>query len=205
MNREVERKVRSDKKRDVKPLIKVEVKDAIHRISHVTHTPVKDVCEFLIVYAIKDRQTIDYLSNFFKRSIGISSTFYNGNINAPPITKRLTGNREKVSIKFKRQDYEIISALAYAMDCTPTRVTAILLTTSVRNVRAVNAYVNGYLRGNLAESQVQELRQVLSYIHRYDNDNHSWMSLLSAIVGDIRPAMRSIREMVEEFIRNHKS
>lgn len=204
MSGAVERKVRSDKKRDVKPLIKVEVKDAIRRLSHITFMPVKDVCEFLTVYAANDRQTIDKLSKFFKRGIPIGSTYYNGHSDATPITKRFSDNREKVTIKFKRDDFELISSLAYAMDCTPTRATAILLTQGVRNVGAVNAFVRKYLSKELTPNQLEDLRQILSYTHRYDNDNHSWVSVLSAIVGDIRPAMRSLREIVDEFIREHR-
>lgn len=204
MNREVGRKVRSDKKREVKPLIATEVKDAIYRISHITHTPVKDVCEFLVVYVANDRQSLDTLSRHFKRSINVNRTYYVGHIDAEPISKRLSGNREKVTTKFMRQDYEVICALAYAMDCTPTRATAILLTQAVRNVSAVNAYVREYLNDELTDSQMRDLRQVLSYVHRYNNDNYSWASVLSAIVGDVRPATRSLRELVSEFIREIK-
>lgn len=204
MNRAVERKVRSDKKRDVKPLISIEVKDAIHRISHVTHTPVKDVCEFLIVYVAKDRDTINDLSKFFRRPIRIDSTVFLGNIDNPSVSKREKGNCEKVSIKFKADDYELVSALAYALDCAPTRASAILLTSAVRNVRAVNEYVKEYMHEELSPSQISELRQLLSYVNQYSDDNHSWMSLLSAIVGDIRPAIMQLRDMVSEFIADKK-
>lgn len=198
------RKVRSDKKRDVKPLIKVEVKEAILRISNITYMPIKDVCEFLTVYAANDRDTLERLSKFIRYSIRIGNTVYIENSEAIPITKRFYDAREKVTIKFKGDDYQRISSLAYAMDCTPTRATAILLTQGVRNVGAVNAFVRKYLSKELTASQLEDLRQILSYTHRYDDDNHTWLSVLSAIVGDIRPAMRNLREIVDEFIREHK-
>ena len=204
MNRVGERKTRSDKKKDVKPLVKTEVKESIQRISHITFMPIKDVCEFLTVYAANDRVTLDKLTKFIKRSVRIGNTFYNGDSEAQPITKRFSDSREKVTIKFKRDDFERISTLAYAMDCTPTRATAIFLTQGVRNVGAVNAFVRKYLAEELSPRQVEELRQILTYTHRYDNDNHSWASVLSAIVGDVRPAMRSLREIVDEFIWEHK-
>lgn len=204
MKRVGERKTRSDKKRDVKPLVKSEVKEAIMRISHITFMPIKDVCEFLTVYAANDRNTLDRLTKFIKRSVRLDNTLYNGDSEAIPITKRFSDSREKVTIKFKRDDFERISALAYAMDCTPTRATAILLTQGVRNVGAVNAFVRQYLSEELTPRQLEDLRQILSYTHRYDDDNHSWLSVLSAIVGDIRPAMRSLREIVDEFINDHK-
>lgn len=204
MKRVGERKTRSDKKKDVKPLIKSEVKEAIVRLSHITFMPIKDVCEFLTVYAANERNTLDRLTKFIKRSVRLDNTLYNGDSDAIPITKRFSDSREKVTIKFKRDDFERISALAYAMDCTPTRATAILLTQGIRNVGAVNAFVRKYLAEELTPRQLEDLRQILSYTHRYDDDNHSWLSVLSAIVGDIRPAMRSLREIVDEFIHDHK-
>ena len=204
MKRVGERKTRSDKKRDVKPLVKSEVKEAVMRISHITFMPIKDVCEFLTVYAANDRNTLDRLTKFIKRSVRLDNTLYNGDSEAIPITKRFSDSREKVTIKFKRDDFERISTLAYAMDCTPTRATAILLTQGIRNVGAVNAFVRKYLAEELTPRQMEELRQILSYTHRYDDDNHSWASALSAIVGDVRPAMRSLREIVDEFLRSHK-
>ena len=73
MSRAGQRKIRADKKRAVKPLISLDVKDAVHRISHITHTPIKDVCEFLIVDAAKDREIINDLSKFFRRNIRIDN------------------------------------------------------------------------------------------------------------------------------------
>lgn len=201
MSRGVGRKVRSDKKRDVKPLIATEVKDAIFRLSHITHTPIKDVCEFLIVYATNDHQTLDILSRHFRRSVNVGTTYYIGSMDAQPIARRILGAREKVTIKFKRDDYEVISTLAYAMDCTPTRASAILLTRAIRNVGAVNAYVREYLVEELTASQLRDLRQVLSYTNRYGGDGHSWSSVLSAIVGDVRPATQLVSEFIRECTR----
>jgi len=195
-----ERRQRSDKKREVKALVPVDVKEAIFRLSHVTNTPLKDVSEFLTVFVMKERDAINELSKHFKRSVGIDSTFYNGNINAHTVDKRLRVPGELISIKFKRNDYELISALAYALDCTPTRATAILLEQASRNIKAVNEYVYINMVSELTEGQIRELRKVLSYVNRYDNDRSSWMSLLSAIVGDIRPATRRLREIVEDFL-----
>lgn len=197
--RVVERKERSDKKREVKPVLAIEVKDAIYRISHITHTPIKDVCEYLTVFALRDKETIDILSKHLKRSIAINNTYYRGDLDAPTIRKRLRVPTDLITVKFIKTDYEIISALAYALDVTPTRVTAILLTSASRNIKAVNAYVREYMLGELTNGQMRELREVLTYVNRYNNDISSWVSLLSTIVGDIRPATKKLREMVEDF------
>lgn len=195
------RKERSDKKREVKPLIPVETKDAIYRISHVTHKPIKDVCEFLVCYVAKDKQTIDRFSVHFKRNIQIDRTLYLGDLNVVTVSKRLKVNSDQVSIKFKRDDYETISSLAYALDVTPTRATAILLEYAAANIKAVNEFVREYLIEELSEGQLSELRQVLSYVNMKNHyEKSTWLSLLSVIVGEVRPAARKLRELVEEFL-----
>ncbi|MBQ0137936.1 MAG: hypothetical protein KBT36_01420 [Kurthia sp.] len=197
------RKVRSDKKREVKPRLPIETKEAIYRISHITHMPVKDVCEYLTTFALRNLQIIDSLSKYFKRSIRFNTTYFLGDINVPTVHKRLGIPGELVTIKFKSADYETISTLAYALDCTPTRTTAILLELAATNIQAVNQYVYEYLIEELSESQISELRKVLSHVNRYNNDNSSWLSILSALVGDVRPATRKLQEIVEEFLSDN--
>ena len=185
----------------MKPLIPIDTKETVHRLSHITATPIKDVCEFLICYVMRDKETIDVLSSHFKRSVMISETFYNGNINIENIGKRLNEPGELVSITFKKPDYELISALAYALDCTPTRTTSILLQHAKCDIRAVNEYVYIYMNHQLTEGQIKELRKVLTYINSYNNDAVSWAAILSKIVGDVRPATRKLRDLVEEFLK----
>ena len=196
-----ERKIRSDKKREVKPLIPIDTKENIFRISHVTETPIKDVCEYLVIHIMRDRKTMDSLSMYFKRVVGIGDTYYRGDINNVGINKRLKVDAELVTVKFKRDDYDLICAIAYALDVTPTRATAILLEMATYNIKVINEYVREYMVDELHDWQIKELRRVLSYVNQYNDDNSSWLSILSAIVGDIRPAARKLRELVEEFLR----
>lgn len=193
------RKERTDKKREVKPLLPMEAKEAIYRISHITRTPVKDVSEYLTLCIIRDKKELDALSKHFKRGIRIDNTFYTGDLNAPTIPKRLQVPTSLLSVKFTKTDFERISTLSYALDVTPTRTTAILLTAASRNIEAINAYVRQYMIEELTDGQIRELRTVLSYVNRYNTDKSSWLSLLSTIVGDIRPATKKLREMVAEF------
>lgn len=200
MNKVGHRKERSDKKREVKPLIPSISRENIFRISHVTQTPIKDICEFLVVHMLRDRNTIELLSKHFKRNVGIGSTLYRGDLGNVPVSKRLKVESGLVTIKFKREDYELICALAYALDVTPTRATAILLELGTKNIKAVNEYVHEYMVGEISDSRMRELRRVLSFVNQYNEDNSSWLSLLSTIVGDIRPATKKLYELVEEFI-----
>jgi len=185
----------------VKPLIPLDTKETIHRISHITSTPIKDVCEFLIAYIIRDKETINVLSTYFRRNVMIDQTFCNGDINAKHIGKRLNEPGELVSIFFKKTDYELICAIAYALDCTPTRTVAILLQHATCDIKAVNEYVYINMRHQLTEWQMKELRKVFRYINHYNDDRVSWASVLSKIVGDVRPSTKKLYELVNEFLK----
>lgn len=139
-----ERKKRSDMKREVKPLLPIDVKDAIYRISYKTHTPIKDVCEYLVVAAMNDRKILTELSACFQRNLKFEKTIFFGNLNKRRIKKRFDGYKETVTIKFKHTDYEFICELGYALDCRPTVVVAILLQVAIRNKNIIENYMKNH-------------------------------------------------------------
>ncbi|MDA6082696.1 hypothetical protein OSJ97_24410, partial [Escherichia coli] len=60
-----DRKTRSDKKRDVKPTISIDLKNCIYRLSYITNTPVKDVIETICEKGLQSRKVMEYLSEYF--------------------------------------------------------------------------------------------------------------------------------------------
>lgn len=172
----------------------------IHRLSHITHTPLKDVSEYLVNYVSNDVHTLQTLAKYFKRGVQIDNTFYNGNPSNRGIAKRITSETDIISIKFTQRDYDKIAALAYGLDLTPTRTTAVLLELASQNVRAVNEYVYENMVSELTDNQMSELRKVLSYVNRNNKNNSTWLGLLSRIVGDVRPASKKLFQIVHEFL-----
>lgn len=195
-----ERKQRSDKKKEVKPTLPLDLKDAIYRISYITYTPVKDVCEKLCVEVMRDQKILSNLSMYFQRDIRIGSTLYIGKLENKHIKKRIECEKEKVTIKFKREDYEIIYALGYALDCSPTRVVAILLQIAMLDMRIVNGYIKQYLESELTESQMKELKGLMKYINEVSDTHHSWASLLSRVVDEVGKVTR-IKDAISDFLK----
>ena len=194
--------VRSDKKRQVKALITFDTKEMIHRLSHVTHTPLKDVSEYLINYVVNDVHTLQILAQYFKRGVQLDNTFYNGNPSNRGIAKRIKSDTDIISMKFTQRDYDKLAAVAYGLDLTPSRTAAVLLELSSQNVRAINEYVYINLVSELTDTQMNELRKVLSYANRNNKNNSTWITLLSRIVGDIRPASKKLYQLVNEFLND---
>ena len=106
-----QRKVRSDKKRDIKPTISLELKDSIYRLAFITRTPVKDVCELLVKNALfENEEIIKDLSRNFRRDIRINNTLYVGHLKNERIAKIEDGETERISFRLTNDDYEIIYA-----------------------------------------------------------------------------------------------
>jgi len=200
VNRGEERKIRSDKKKEIKPYISIEIKDAIYRLSYITQTPVKDVCEQLVIYTMNDREVIDHLTQFFQRDIRLGNTIYRGFLDNPKARKRLLEYRERVTVRFKREDVEPIVILSYALDCSPTRTTAILLENGIRNMKFINRYVEEFLRSEITESQMRELRLLLKFVKEHEGTERSLASLLSVIVDEVRAPVTRVKDAVAEFL-----
>ena len=165
MNRgEATRKTRSDKKREVKALLPVELKDFIYRISYVTHTPVKDVGERLCNLAIHEAGIIADLSKHFRRGIHLDNVFYSGSTDTPGIQKRTPGEKDRISMRLNQRLFELVAVISYALDCQPSRTVAVLLQMIVKDYAIMGKYINDALPSHLTNHQKRELGNILSYI-----------------------------------------
>lgn len=200
MSKVGQRKQRSDKKKDVKPTVKLELKDAIYRLSHITQTPVKAVAEQMVDYAINERDVTDNLSQSFRRNIRINNTLYRGSIDNVHVGRRETGVCERLTLRLTQQSYEGVSVIAYALDVSPSRVCALLLDASMHDFRFINTYVSRYLNSQVSPEQMKELRNILRYSNEDVDDYMTWAAFLSAIVDEVSAPVTRIKDAVSEFI-----
>ena len=195
-----QRKERSDKKRDVKPIITIELKDAIYRMAYITQTPIKDVAESMVVHAVSEREIIDNLSQSFRRDVRIDNTLKYGHIGNKRISKREEGERERITLRLTQRTYEVVAVLAYALDVSATRVCALLLDESMRDFRFINGYVSRHISDKITESQMRELRSILRYVNEDADDQMTLASLLSSIVDEVSAPVTRMKDAVSEFI-----
>ena len=198
------RKVRSDKKREVKPVLTIELKDAIYRLSYITYTPVKDVCEQLCAYVIFDKNAIEHLSQFFKRDVRLENTIYMGSITNEAVNKRFKGSTSSVTVRFKQGLYDNIAGLSYALDCTPSRAVALTLEIGMCNMAYVNKYIKHYLNGQLSKTQMSELQLILKYVNKNGEEHHTWMSLLGHIIDEVNVPIARAKDAVSGFLTKIK-
>jgi len=191
---------RVDKKRDVKPTVELDLKDTIYRLSGITFLPVKDVCPALCMLVINDRRSIEYLSKFFKRDLLFDTTIFRGHVTNKSVEKRLNGYGERITMRLSQIEYAKVALLAFALDCTVSRATAILLEMSMSEVRFVNAYIKEFLRHELSESQMREFKEILRYVNKHGESHHSWASLLAHVMDEVGTPVTRISEAVSDFI-----
>ncbi len=201
------RKTRSDKKRDVKPTISNNLRECVYRLSYITNTPVKDVVEILCEKGLKSRKVIDYLSQHFRRNFQYLNTVFIGNFERESLQhKYQSGKNVRITTRFNSIIYEDISSLAYALDVTPSKATALLLEASVRNTNILNAFVKTYLHGQIDNSRMKELKQVLKYINKNNpyKEEISWFALLSMIFDDIKDSTSNVKDKIHSWIDKYK-
>lgn len=200
MEKKGERVQRIDKKRDVKPTIRLDLKDTIYRVSNLTYVPVKDVCPALCMLVINDRRSIQSLSKFFKRDLLFDTTIFRGHVTNQTVEKRLNGYGERITMRLLHSEYSKIALLAFALDCTVSRATAILLEISMSEARFLNEYIKEFLHHELSESQLREFKEILRYVNKYGESHHSWASLLAHVVDEVGTPVSRIKEAVSDFI-----
>jgi hypothetical protein len=201
------RKVRSDKKRDVKPTISSNLKHCIYRLSYITSTPVKDVAETLCEKGLRSRKVMDYLSTYFRRDLKFSNTIYIGDFERESLQRKVqAGKNERITIRFTQLSYEHISSLARALDVTPSKATALLLDASIRNTNLLNAFVKTYLHDHLDGNRMKELKEVLKYINKNNpyQEEVSWFTLLSMILEDMKESTSNVKDIVHHWMKKYK-
>lgn len=195
------RKRRSDKKRDVKPTIDVNLKDAIYRLSFVTRTPVKEVCEELCLYSINNRKIRDNISIYIRRDIRLGSTFFNGDREREEMPINTRGESERISLRLTSEVYEMVNVLAYGLDCSVSKACALLLHQGMNDFEFVNEYVHKYLADSLDEHTLREVEQIVSYVEKENGESKdSWAAVLSAMIDEVKKPVITAKEVVGEFL-----
>ncbi|MBG9730741.1 hypothetical protein ABD87_14655 [Lysinibacillus sphaericus] len=197
------RKQRSDKKRDVKPYLTLGLKRAFSRLSYITDMYEKDLAEDMILYAINDSNIVSQFSLHFKHDVIINNTVYIGRLDNPQIAKRDNEDTDRISTRLKADDYEVIRALAFGLDCSVARVCALLINACMQDINFVNGYVKQCLSKSLTVHQMRELRNLLKSANKdAEGEHYSWGALLSQII-DESPIAR-IKDAVGIFISKRK-
>ncbi|KEK21739.1 hypothetical protein BAGA_26190 [Bacillus gaemokensis] len=204
---EKKRKIRSDKKKDIKPTISSDLREVICRLSYITTTPIKDVGEFICEFGLASKDVIDALANHFRRDLIVDSTCYVGNLERTSLQReKVESPSNRITIRFKQETYERITALAYALDVTPSKATALLLDVSLKNSNVINRYVKTHLQATLDNNRLKELKKIIKFINKnnpYDEE-FSWAEIMAYLFDEIKDSTKSMKKTLTEWIDKYK-
>lgn len=199
------RKVRSDKKRDVKPTVSIDLYETISRISYITNQPIKDITEYLCIRGLHSHKTIEVLSSKFRRDYSFKNTVFIGNLDTTTNRViRILGEKRRITIRFTQDIHDKINELAYALDLTISSTTALLLDTAVKNNDIIESLFAKFVVSTLDPNRKQQLKEVLKYIRRdnpYNNNEEITLGrLISYIVEEMRGYTANAKKAIEGWL-----
>ncbi|MGY3186428.1 hypothetical protein [Lysinibacillus sp. TE18511] len=154
------RLTRSDKKVDVKPTISESLKITLYRFAEICDEHVKDVAERLCNTGAVSEIVVEDIRKWFRRDYRWNNTITMGYPERPKLRITTESNTGKVTIKFKRRDYDQLSVLAFALDITPTTTAAVLIRITLGNKKFMQWYLSKYLL-HLDQMKIREIYRLL--------------------------------------------
>ena len=117
------RKIRSDKKKQIRPSLNLEIYESIYRLSTITRRPVKDICEILILHGLKSDEILVSLSQYLKRNIQVKNSIYRGHIDNEPLYDVYTdARRNRVSFTLQMETYDLLYTMAYCFGVSVSKM-----------------------------------------------------------------------------------
>ncbi|MGF2773282.1 hypothetical protein [Bacillus cereus] len=170
-------------------------------------TPIKDVGEFICVFGLDTKEVIDILANYFRRDLVVNSTCYVWDLERRSLQRvKLEGPTERITIRFKQGTYEKINALAYALDVTPSKATALLLEVSLKDSNVINRYVKSYLKETLDGKRLKELKKIVKFINDHNpyDEEFSWTEFMSYMFEGMKNQSKSMKDTLNDWIDKYK-
>lgn len=121
------RKVRSDKKRDVKPTVSTYIRNNICTLANIVGVSTGDAALILISRGLHNDDVMRLFQPLMLSNFDIDNRIYVGNRENGAVKINYRGSTVKVSIKFPGDVYEDLRRLAYSIGLTPTTTAALMI------------------------------------------------------------------------------
>ena len=176
------RKIRSDKKKQIRPSLDLEICESIFRLSTITKRPIKDICELLLINALKSDQILVSLSQYLKRDIQVRNGLYKGHIHAEPLYDVYTDSRRnRVSFTIRMETYDMLYTLSYCFGVSVSKMAAVLIFESLIDIDFIESFLEEYL-DSLNDSRKAELKKLLKYIQSQTSEKFTLGDLLVYLI-----------------------
>ncbi|MYL35411.1 hypothetical protein GLW08_21250 [Pontibacillus yanchengensis] len=198
------RKVRSDKKKDVKPFVSLPISECIHRISYITSRPVKDIAEELCVRGLYSKKAIELLSEQFKRDFNLNEyTIYIGDRTIEnDRTNKIIGPKKRITIRFGQQFHSRLGELAFALDMTLASTTSLLLEYSIKDTELVNHLLRRFVASELDPKRMEQLKEVYRFIRKENpyEEEFTFSMFINFLFDELKCTTESFAKQVGEWL-----
>jgi hypothetical protein len=201
---ERKRKTRSDKKTGINPIVTTALYDHLCRLAYVCDRPLKDVGERLVYLGLYNRQVINDLSRLFRRPYWFSDfVMLEGDQEREGVQWQIGQDQHRIGLRFPKDQYEKLKQLAYSLDTSLTKATAILIQVSMHNQDSMINLLSWYVQGQLDQARMKQLEQVIFQINRkstYKEKEISMGELLAFLFSKMGDRTKKISEMVTDWM-----
>lgn len=201
-----ERKVRVDKKTDIKPFVSNELRSCIYRLAFITDTPAKDVIEEILKSGVQRDKVISYLSQYFLKDIRIKNVVYFGEKERVPVKTRgfSTVTNPRIFTRVSSELHDVLSVFSYAMECSLSLTCTLLIEATVKDTDFVDDFAKKFISDKVDADRMEELKKVLKYINAGNpfDERITWSTLLNHIVEDVQHHVDKVHESVSRLIVN---
>lgn len=201
-----QRKVRSDKKRDIKPTIPITLYECISRLSYITNTPIKDVGVTICKKGLYSAAVMEYLANYFKRDYWANNnTLYIGDITNPMYQFPKDTLKKRLTMRFKQSDHEEMARLAYSLDVSVSSCANLLLDASIKNTDILNAFISGKVKKELDPQRMKQLREVYKFMNENNpyNEKVSFSMFISVLLDELKQTSFKMSQSLQDWLDKH--
>lgn len=179
------RKTRSDKKIQVAPTINIRLKEEIGRLSLITGLSIKRLGEIMCNEGIREVEVVSLVSEYMQRGVlTINDSLFFGDDENPSLNDRPSiGQMERISIRFKRYDFENIKLLSELLDVTPSKTVAEILYRAIRHPRIIESIIAEHNSNDFTDNTEREFRRFMRYARKKNPyDYISWGNLTNSLL-----------------------
>lgn len=183
-----ERKIRSDKKRQIKPTIPIELYDCISVVSYITRTPMKNIGEFVVMESLQNKEVVEHLSRHQRRTYWHSGTMFLGDESLQPYRLPPSGSgKRRTTITFSQGFADELTKYAFTLDTSLATATSLLLETGMKHKDIVNKYFHNNIDYTLDSNKKQKLKSVYKYVVKNSpfNEHVSILEIIKMLLDDL--------------------
>ncbi|WP_209809889.1 hypothetical protein [Ammoniphilus resinae] len=173
----------------------------IVRLAYILDVPLKEIGELLVLEGVQSKETIDKISQYFKREFRSEYTLYMGNAELKPYRVKIDGEKKRVYMRFRFEEHEKLSSLAFALDMDVAPATGLLIKTIISSKEILFPFLSHHIRKDLDDQRLKQLRLLCRYVDSNTPGEYVTLPmLLTYILKQCFEQGKTLKQKIRDFI-----